>query len=61
MYGKKKHTKGIGPLYLRTVHVENPQLLFVGFIENIPILQHMIEWHAILAASVVLGRAKWTP
>lgn len=58
--GKKQPTKGFGPLYLRSVHVKNPRLLFVGFIENIPIFQHIFEWHAILAASVILGRRKWS-
>ena len=31
MYGNREHVRGFGPLYLRTVHVENPQLLFVGY------------------------------
>ena len=58
MYGKKKHTKGFGPLYLRSIHVENPQLLFIGFIGDIR-LQYIIEWNAILASYIILGKVKW--
>ena len=59
MYGKKQHTKGFGPLYLRSIHIDNPQLLFMGFIGDIR-LQYIIEWNAILVASIILGRVTFS-
>ena len=50
--------KSFGPLYLKTIHVKYPSLLFVGLMEGIPLLTYFIEWNAILAASVILNRHK---
>lgn len=35
---------------MKSIHVKYPSLLFVGLMENIPILSYFIEWNAILVA-----------
>ena len=59
-YGAGEHSKGLGPLYLRSVHVEKPGLMFVGLTENVPIIQYGLEWTAILVSQIALGRLKWS-
>ncbi len=48
--------KSFGPLFLFSVHVDQPSLLFVGLNEGHIVAQYSLEWNAILVASVILRR-----